>query len=187
MPMSALFLATFVLGLLLAVYAMLHGVERPPRVGPEVDAFGRAMQAARTSLKAPTAAAFLTTFGAVGYSLHRSTTLGTAALIVVAGISGAIAILCVVLFIAKVLIPAARHDVVDERFLLMGHLARVATPIGGGDAIGEIIYDLAGTRHAVKARSVDGASVPVGTDVVIERVEDGVAFVEPWVQVEQRI
>src|SRR2546423_533311 len=58
--MQFFFAFAFLGGLLLGVQAMLHGVERPPRVGPEVDAFGRALQAARTSLKAPTAAAFLT-------------------------------------------------------------------------------------------------------------------------------
>jgi hypothetical protein len=30
-------------------------------------------------------------------------------------------------------------------------------------------------------------ALPVGTDVVIDRIEDGVAFVEEWAVVEQRL
>lgn len=183
--MTALFLAAFVLGLLLGVYAMMHGVERPPRSGPEIDAFGRAVQAARTSLRAPVAGAFLTTFGAAGYLLGRDSTRGPAALVALAAGAGALAVLGAVLLIARVVIPAARHDVVDERYLLQGHPARVTAP-SAADA-GEVVYELAGTRHAARARSVDGAPLTAGTDVIIERVEDGVVYVEPWVQVEQRI
>lgn len=184
--MDIVFLAAFFLGLLVGVYAMWHGVERPPRSGPTVDAFGRAVQMSRTSLKAPTASAALVVSGLVGYLLGRFTTLGAPARAGLAVTAGAAAILGVVLLIMRWIIPAAEHDVVDERYLLQGHPAQVTHAIGAADA-GEIAYDLAGTRHAARARSVDGAPVPAGADVIIERVEDGVVWVEPWVQVEQRI
>jgi hypothetical protein len=39
----------------------------------------------------------------------------------------------------------------------------------------------------VRARSVDGAPVAVGDEVVIERIENDVAYVESWSVVEGRI
>jgi hypothetical protein len=35
--------------------------------------------------------------------------------------------------------------------------------------------------------SLDGSSIQAGVDVVIERIEDGLAFVERWEVVEGRI
>ena len=37
------------------------------------------------------------------------------------------------------------------------------------------------------AQSLDGTPVAVGTEVIIDRVEGGVAYVESWVEVEQRL
>lgn len=184
--MQLLFLAAFVAGLLFAVFSMLHGVERQPADGSaSVDALGRAIATARTSLKMPTAAAALAMFGATGYLLSRYSALGAGWRFVLATGAGAIGVSGAILLIARWVIPAARHDVVDERFLLQGHFARVTSAIGGGD--GEIAYEIDGTRYAASARSVDGTAVDTDTDVVIERVEEGVVYVEPWVQVEQRI
>jgi hypothetical protein len=53
--------------------------------------------------------------------------------------------------------------------------------------MGEIAYVVGGKRYATAAQSLDGTPVAVGTDVVIDRVENGVAYVERWVQVEQRL
>jgi membrane protein implicated in regulation of membrane protease activity len=39
----------------------------------------------------------------------------------------------------------------------------------------------------LRARSLDDASVDEGTEVVIERIEGDLAYVEPWVQVEERL
>ena len=52
---------------------------------------------------------------------------------------------------------------------------------------GASAYEIDGTQHATPALSLDGAAVAAETDVVIERVEDGLAYVEPWDQVEQRV
>lgn len=185
--MHLIYLTAFLMGLLIGVYAMWNGVERlPHRAGPDVDAFGRALATAHTSLRAPTAAAALTAFGAVGYLLGRYSTLGAGAGFAVAILASAAAIPCVVLLIARWIVPAAERDVVDERYLLQGHPAEVTRDIGTESA-GLIAYDLSGTRHAAKARCIDAMPVPAGTEVIIERVEDGVIWVEPWVQVEQRI
>lgn len=186
--MSAFFLAAFIVGLALGVYAMLRGVERPPRGTSveSVDHLGRAIAEARTSLKAPTLGACATLFGATGYLLTRYTSLGAGARVTIATAAGIAGIVAAILLIAKWIVPAAKHDVIDERYILQGHPARVSAPIAGASG-GEITYDIGGTQYAAKARSLDDVSVDLGTDVIIERVEGGVAYVEPWVQVEQRI
>jgi membrane protein implicated in regulation of membrane protease activity len=184
---TAIFLAAFLGGLVLSVYAMIRGVERPPHGGTEnVDALGRALQAARTSLRAPVASAGATLFGATGYLLTRYTSLSVAPRLTIAIIAGFLGIVGAILLIAKWVIPSAQHDVVDERYLLQGHFARVTEPITAG-ATGRIQYELGGTHHAAVAQSLDGSPVPANTEVVIERVEEGVAYVEPWKDVEQRI
>ena len=54
-------------------------------------------------------------------------------------------------------------------------------------AHGEIVYEVDGRRYTVPARSWDGEPIALDADVVIERVEDGVAIVERWAQVEECI
>ncbi len=185
--MSLFFVAAFFLGLVLGVRAMLVGVERPsvPEGMPAVDALGRAVASARTSLKVPTVGAALTLAGAVGYLLDRYAALPTPVEVVAALAAAGLGVLLAVLVIAKWAVPAARADVEDERYLLQGHIAVVTRAIGS-DA-GEIVYEIDGTRYAAKAQSVDGAPVETDTEVVIERLEEGVAYVEPWAVVEQRI
>src|SRR5262249_32662037 len=140
--MTALFLGAFLIGLLLAVYAMIRGVERPPRSGDaSVDSLGRALEAARTSLRAPVAAACATFFGATGYLLTRYSALSGPVRFAIAAVAGGIGIWSAILLIAKWVIPAAQHDQVDERYLLQGHLARVTVPITAESA-GRISYEL---------------------------------------------
>ena len=81
---------------------------------------------------------------------------------------------------------AAEHDVIDERYLLQGHPAQVVSLIAAANA-GEIVYLVGGKRYVTAAQSLDGTPVAVGTEVIIDRVESGVAYVEPWVEVEQRL
>jgi len=39
----------------------------------------------------------------------------------------------------------------------------------------------------IRARSIDGSGIPSGTEVAIERLEEGVAYVELWSHVEERL
>ena len=65
-------------------------------------------------------------------------------------------------------IPSVRRDVVDERYLMQGHPARVTRDIAV-DGEGEIAYDADGRTWTVGARSWDGAAIAAGTEVAIER------------------
>ena len=180
--MSVLYLACFLIGLLLTVLAMIHGVQRG-----EVPSFPMPpeIERPRARLNWPLAAAFATVFGAVGYPLTRSTALGTTPIFSIAGSAGALAALGALLLIARWAIPSAMKDDVDERFIYMGHIARVTEPIS--NEAGEIQFTVDGTTHAYHARTLDGSPVTAETEVVIERVEAGTAYVEPWVTVEKRI
>ena len=78
--MQLFYLAAFLTGLLLGVYAMIRGVERIGTRGrsPELDAMGRPVGTARMALSAPTLGAFATVFGITGYLLWRYSTLALA-------------------------------------------------------------------------------------------------------------
>jgi hypothetical protein len=52
---------------------------------------------------------------------------------------------------------------------------------------GEISYEYLGRRELVPARSLGTTVVPSGSEVVIDRIENGVAFVEEWAVVERRL
>jgi membrane protein implicated in regulation of membrane protease activity len=188
--MSVVFVACFVAGLVLAVYVMLHGVERrgAPSVVPPHEARGGHDPSTEPSATFNTqnAAAFVVAFGACGYLLARLTTLGTAAMVAIAAAAGVVVALGSASLLAAWVLPSARSETVDERYLLQGHPARVTRHIADpGD--GEIVYEVDGRQFSVPARSWDGAPIDAGTDVAIERVEGGVAYVERWAQVESRL
>ena len=180
--MSVLFLSAFLLGLVLTVLAMIHGVQRGA-----VPSFPTPPEIERPTarLNWPILAAFATVSGAVGYSLTRYSSTSHTTAAVVASIAGVAAAVGAVLLVAKWAIPSAMRDQVDERFVYMGHIARVTLPISA--TTGEIEFTVDGTTHVLHARTLDGCPVTSDTDVVIERVETDTAWVEPWVTVEKRL
>lgn len=188
--MSVVFVACFLAGLVLAVYVMLHGVERrgAPSAVPPHEARGGYDPTTEPSatFNAQNAAAFVTAFGACGYLLARVTTLGAAPVVAIAAAAGVAVAIGSASLLAAWVIPGARSEPVDERYLLQGHPARVTASIGM-DGAGEIVYEVDGRGFAVPARSWDGAPIETGTEVAIERVEQGVAYVERWAQVEARL
>lgn len=197
MSLVALFIAAFIAGLLLGVRVMLHGVERPappPARAPHEPGSGYDPTTEPSPLlNAGNAAAFLSVFGMVGYLVTRFSDLALPATVAVALAAGGGAVALSIALLAAWAIPGARREVVDERYLLQGHPATVTRAIAGDDATaggaadGEIVYESDGRRWTVPARSWDGAPIPPGDDVVIERVEGGVAYVEAWAQVETRL
>lgn len=192
--MTALFVAAFVIGLILGVVAMFFGVERrrhhehqdhrpdAATTLPGVEAPGEIS----ARLNVPVIAAFATLFGASGYLLQRFSTLSTPVVTVLALLVGGIGIVLAVLVVAKWAVPSARREVVDERYVLQGHLARVLRPIQE-NAPGEVTFEVDGVHHTMRALTVDGSAVGAEHDVVIDRIEDGVAYVEAWTVVEKRI
>jgi hypothetical protein len=185
--MSPLFLGALLLGLLLGVFAMLHGVERQPKGSASgAGAPSGVPNEPSARLNIPAIGGFATLFGAVGYLVLHYSTLTPGLVLAIAALAGAAGAAGAVALVAKWAVPGAAHDVEDPRYLLQGHLARVTSAIQGTGR-GEIAYVVDGVRHVSPAASLDGAAVPADTDVVIERIEDGIAHVERWAVVEERL
>ena len=180
--LPTIFLAAFILGVVLGVFFMLFGVERGSGLLPVRVAPGDRYPA---SPLLPASAGFFTLAGLVGFLLTREAGTGLAMRALVALLAGGAGAVLARMMVTRWAIPSAIADEVDERYLLQGHVAHVTAPIG--DAPGHVSWDVDGMRQSAVARALDGTPIPAGTDVVIERIEDGVAWVEPWAQVEQRI
>jgi membrane protein implicated in regulation of membrane protease activity len=177
--MTYLFLAAFIAGLLLAVRIMFFGAERRKRALTRADG----MPLRRSE---PAGVAFLVMFGVAGYLLTRHGTLsgaagaGVAALI---GVAWAAVVVRVAIAMARL---KPEHDPDDPRYQLQGQVAVVIAAIPG-EGEGTITFvDSAGQRSC-RARAIDGEAIPEDLEVCIERVEDGVAFVERWELVEARL
>jgi len=125
-----------------------------------------------------TLTAFLAWFGGTGYLLTRHSTfwfLTALAISVLAGTGGAAIIY---LFLSKVLhSPDEALDPAD--FDMIGVLGKLSVRIREGGT-GEIIYSQAGTRRVCGARSEDGSAILKGTEVVVTRYENGIAYVRRW-------
>jgi hypothetical protein len=170
------FFAVFLfLGLILGVIAMLGGIDRKQRHGPWVK-----------YLNLPTAGAAAALFGIVGYPLAKYSSLGTVAILAIAGASAAAAAAGMVALIAGWAVPSAALHVEDPRFTLQGHPARVSQSISS-DRAGEIFYEHDGARRTVPAIGLEGAVIAAGAEVVIERIEDGIAHVELWSNIEREL
>jgi hypothetical protein len=175
--LSAVFLASLLAGLLLGVRTMIVGVERPDPSGV----------APRAALSAPAVAAAATLFGLVGYLLLRYAALGDVATLLVAAVAGIAAATGMVALIARWAVPSAAAEPPDPRYLLQGTPARVTRGMAG-DGEGEVEYHgNDGARYATPARSFDGSPLETGAEVAIDRIEDGVAYVESWALVEKRL
>jgi membrane protein implicated in regulation of membrane protease activity len=188
---TSVFIGCFAFGLLFTVASFLlggfggthaHGVAHGPLSGltgshsPTATHGPDANQVSPLSLS--TLSAFLTWFGGAGYLLTRYSPLAALGVTLAALAVGVIGAGIVFTAIARYIVP--RLTVLNpEDFRVQGAIARVTSTIQP-DGIGEIVYTLGGTRHADGARSESGDAIERGTQVVILRVEKGIAYVEPW-------
>ncbi len=171
--MKPVFLVSLIAGLLLAVRIMLFGVERRRDVAPTAERSFR--------LSPAVVAAFAVAFGVTGYV----TTVRSTASPVVAAI-GALASVATAHLVRRWWTVTPEHDIDDERYVLQGHVARVVKTIEPAQD-GEVAFDIGSERRVVRARTLDQVTVARGAEVVIERIEGDVAYVEPWVEVEKRL
>jgi hypothetical protein len=175
--MSYLFLTAFIVGLLLGVRLMFFGAERR-RLDERTDL--------RLRRSEPAIVAFLVMFGVAGYLLTRHGTMGS-------GAGTATALLLGVAWagvVTRVAIATARlqpeHDPDDPRYRLQGHVALVTSAIPAGGE-GMIALPEGSSPGMLRARCLDERGVPEGQEVCIERVDEEVAYVEPWAAVEARL
>ena len=186
--MQPLFLAAFVAGLVLNIYFIIRGAERwrGSDIARRLDAFGRELSLGRISLRVPVAASFATTFGLVGYVLSRYMSWAALPSLAVAILVAGLAVMTAVLVVKKWAVADALKDTPDERYVLQGQLATVTRAIQAGGE-GEVEYIIDDRRFTIRAQTIDGAGLDAAVDVVLERVENGVVYVEEWSLVEQRL
>ena len=176
--MTLLYLGAFIAGLLLAVRVMMYGVEKPREESASGERSFR--------LSPAVLLAFLAVFGMTGYALTRLWPASDVTILVIAAVAGTGAAIAAAYFVRKWWTVTPEHDVDDERYVLQGHIARVTKSIRA-DVDGEVTYELENQRHQLKARSFDAAAIAEGTEVVIERIEGDIAYVEAWQEVEKRL
>jgi hypothetical protein len=173
--MTGVYLLAFIGGLMIAVIIMIRGVERPA-ASPARE---------RSFRQSPIVlSAFGTVFGLTGYLL--TSRLSGVAVLVWSVALACIAALATARLVTKWWAVVPEHDVDDERYVLQGHIARVTKSIRP-EVDGEVAFEVEGEHHVLRARGIDHGSLDVETEVVIERIEDEVAFVEPWAEVEKRL
>lgn len=175
--MIYVFVGLVFVGLIAAVRVMLYGVEKQRPAGDE-------SPRAFSSLPA-LVAVFCVVAGIVGYVAMRASLRPAAIWLAAVGL-GAVAAFAASRVIAAWWTVVPEHDIDDERYVLQGSVARVVAAIGGQSA-GQIVLETSGQKQTLPARAIDDQALGVGTEVVIERIEDGVAYVEDWAAVEKRL
>lgn len=173
--LSVPFLLVFVAGLGVAVYSMLQGVTPGPTAGV----------ATRVgTITAPSVAAFAVTFGAIGYLCTTRTSVSYPLVLVIALVGGGATIPLTAPLLAK--LTRTRADDSSNELELEGQPARVMQTITESIP-GEIAYEREGKEFRHRALNlIEGVLVP-GRDVIIDRMEGGVAYVEDWDRVERRL
>jgi membrane protein implicated in regulation of membrane protease activity len=134
---------------------------------------------AKLSWLNPAAAlAFLAWFGGTGYLLTQYYGVWYLLALGLAILSGFAGAAIVSWFLVKVLLP---HEVElrDADFELAGTLAKVTSSIREGGT-GEITYSQGGVRRCAGARSSDGKALEKGSEVVVARYDNGIAYVTRW-------
>ncbi len=170
-------------GLLLAVRVMFFGVRR------SIDRDTYATRAWPLS-----AAALMAAAGAILYVQARRGSELSATSVAVAALSGALAGGAAWWTVRRSVVSAARSQDPDEdpRYRFQGHVAQVVSAIRDMASSGRVALVIDGRRLEFNARWLEGttASAQDGTvdrEVVIERLDGDVAFVEPWALVESRL
>lgn len=171
----SVFNLVFLAGLLIAVRVMVAGVERSGRDGT-----------VHVRTRWAMLGGMLTLGGFVGSLTARmqasaAVRVAVTAMAVVFGIVAAR-----VLVKRAVAMPVSDHEF-DPRFELQGVPAIVVESIpASGDGFVRL-PDGSGFAMPLRARSLDGAPIARGVEVGVERIDDGVAFVEAWSAIEARL
>ncbi len=174
----------FAVGLLLAVRVMFFGVRRQLGAHEFADrSFPLALAAALVA-----AGSLLYARVALGHNVTAGWSVGVVLVGAVAGIGA--------WWLVRLSCAAPTHDPEDDpQYRFQGHVARVVRAIDSDTnavASGRIAFVVDNQRLELQARWLPGKPVAlqlgsVDSEVVIGRVDDDVAFVEPWTVVEGRL
>jgi len=127
---------------------------------------------------ASTVMAFLAWFGGIGYILAAHSHLVGVIALAFAIAGGLGASWAVFKFMVKLMNAESSH-LKDEDYRHEGLVCTVSMPVRA-NGTGEIHFMQNGVRRSAGARSCNGKPLEKGAEVVIERYENGVAYVKPW-------
>lgn len=170
------YLLVFLIGLALAVHVMLHGVERWKR---------RRSQKPSAVLNPPTVATLAMGLGSSGYLLSSRTKLPVFPVLLISIVIGGAALAGMIVLMAKWALRSSTPVHSDEDDI-NGQVATVTRDITAHSP-GEITWYAWDKKHVLPARAIGESEITAGSEVVIDVVEDGVARVELWSIVEQRL
>jgi membrane protein implicated in regulation of membrane protease activity len=125
-----------------------------------------------------TITAFLAWFGGTGFILTRFYSLGLILVTAAAVVVGFIGATIVFLFVARVL-QRDEQDLNPADFEMRGVLGHVNSTVRP-NGTGEMIFTQQGARRAVPIRSETGQLIPIGTEVLVTRYENGIAYVREF-------
>lgn len=129
-------------------------------------------------LNASTILAFLAWFGGTGYLLTKYSHIVSLFIVFLATFAGLAAGWMVFRFLLKLVGPSDEPLQAEDR-RIVGSLAKVSMTIRE-NGTGEVIFPLGGGRSCSGARSEDGIAIEKGAEVVIEKYEQGIAYVKRW-------
>jgi hypothetical protein len=118
---------------------------------------------------------FLTWFGGVGFIL-TALQLDPLVALPLALVGGLAAYFGILLFLSKVLFASQTPIMSETDYKLNGVVGRVSSVIQPG-GVGEVIFNQAGGRRFIAARSADGKRIDRDTQVVFLGAENGIALV----------
>ena len=186
MTWESVYFCCFLMGLLLTIVSVVFGAHfnLPIHVHlPHVSMHhGGHVGHGVSPLNLATLMMFLTWFGGAGYLMTRYHNGAVALGLVIALLVGLAGAAAMYLFLVRVLIGRERPLRAAD-FRMRGVLGRLSMPIREGDGTGELIYSQQGTRRSCGARSEDGRGIERGTEVLVMRYENGIAYVRPWQEV----
>lgn len=169
----------FGIGALTSVYAMLNGSVRLSQNSSTI-------KTPSAALNAPVVGGVLAVFGIVGYGLTAYSHISAMSALIVATFAAVSTWIGMTIVMAKWAFNGPVIDPHEEMEELQGTIATVTRPIVIGTP-GEISYIFRGEHLNVPARNIGDDVIGVGAEVVIEKIENGVADVELWSLVEQRL
>lgn len=170
--LDAILIGTFLFGLLFTVGSLLLGIADIGAHGGDGD------HGIDSLFNLSSILAFLTWFGGVGYLARTGFGWPWFIALFVAVCGGLFAAWLAWQFVRRILRePGQLLDPKD--YDRVGVLARVTSSIRPG-GVGEIVWEQGGSRHVTSAKATDGEAIARGTEVLVLRVEKGMALVEPF-------